>query len=281
MLGILRRASIAVKMMGTGATSEYTAAETNRYIELAQRVTEPRFRFMNMGYATPGVDEDYSWLKDEDFESRYNIGLIQKVLDGTDLVGRRVLDIGCGRGGPASFIARYRDAERVVGLDLCQPGIEFCQTIYAGIENLSFVVGDALNLPFEADSFDVICNIDSSHAYPDLGKFYSEVHRVLRPGGRFCYADFSVRGLGWLRVKKVKEYDFRVLAVSDLTKGVSHALTLNKENLARLMEEIIAKDPANRALVESYERMVNVRLARSMGHWRSITRFVNILAELA
>jgi SAM-dependent methyltransferase len=47
-----------------------------------------------------------------------------------------------------------------------------------------------MNLPFDDASVDVVINIESSGLYPDIDRFYREVHRILRPGGRFLCADY-------------------------------------------------------------------------------------------
>jgi SAM-dependent methyltransferase len=65
---------------------------------------------------------------------------------------------------------------------------------------LAFVCGDALSMPFPAFSFDAVVNIESSHCYESMDTFLSEVCRVLRPGGRFFFADLrSMDGVNALR----------------------------------------------------------------------------------
>ena len=54
---------------------------------------------------------------------------------------------------------------------------------------MRFEVGDAETLPFDAESFDIVTNLESSSCYPDVHAFYREVHRVLAPGGHFLYSD--------------------------------------------------------------------------------------------
>lgn len=43
------------------------------------------------------------------------------------------------------------------------------------------------------ESFDAVINVEAAHGYPDFPRFLAEVAPVLRPGGRFLYADMSVR----------------------------------------------------------------------------------------
>jgi ubiquinone/menaquinone biosynthesis C-methylase UbiE len=58
---------------------------------------------------------------------------------------------------------------------------------------LTFVQGDAENLPFPDASFDIVVNVESSHTYPHFDRFAAEVRRVLRQGGRFVITDFRER----------------------------------------------------------------------------------------
>ena len=58
---------------------------------------------------------------------------------------------------------------------------------------LAFEVGDAERMPFPDASFDAVVNVESSHCYPSMPAFLSEVRRVLRPGGHFLYADLRPR----------------------------------------------------------------------------------------
>ena len=78
------------------------------------------------------------------------------------------------------------------GIDLSP---EFVRTANAlsklvGLEDKTFFIqGSATQLPFEADSFDVVWTQHVQMNIPDKQKFYSEAHRVLKPGGHFLYYD--------------------------------------------------------------------------------------------
>ena len=94
----------------------------------------------------------------------------------------RVLDIGCGTGYFTRLLAK--EGAQVTGLDMEQPFIEYAVRQNEKDDlNVSYVQGDALDLPFEEASFDVV----ASHAFltmiPDPEKAVSEMLRVLRPGG--------------------------------------------------------------------------------------------------
>jgi ubiquinone/menaquinone biosynthesis C-methylase UbiE len=105
------------------------------------------------------------------------------------LRGKTVLEVSCGHGGGASYLTRTLQPAKYTGLDLNPEGIAFCQRRHQ-VPGLNFVQGDAENLPFEANTFDAVINVEASHCYPHFEKFLTEVARVLKPGGHFLHADF-------------------------------------------------------------------------------------------
>jgi SAM-dependent methyltransferase len=118
-------------------------------------------------------------------------GELLKLMGTTANAGvERVLEVSCGRGGGLRHLApRLPDAQQVVGLDFSANAIRFCRGRYAALANLAFVRGHALQLPFVDGAFDLVVNVEASHAYGDERAFLAEVRRVLRAGGRFLYAD--------------------------------------------------------------------------------------------
>ena len=64
-----------------------------------------------------------------------------------ELAGKRVLEVGCGHGGGASYLTRTLGPASYVGLDLNSAGIEFCRRRHQ-VPGLEFVQGNAENLPF-------------------------------------------------------------------------------------------------------------------------------------
>ncbi len=104
---------------------------------------------------------------------------------------KSVLDIGCGLGGPCRMLAELYDC-KVTGIDLSNEYIRTATQLstLVGLESkTSFVQGDATSLPFEDDSFDVVWTQHVQMNIPDKLKFYTEVKRVLEPGGFFLYYD--------------------------------------------------------------------------------------------
>src|SRR5262245_27369527 len=103
-----------------------------------------------------------------------------------------VLDVGCGSGGPALFLARERGC-RVTGVDVNEAGIRAGLTSAreAGLENkVQFRRADVAEpLPFADETFNVIVCMDAMCHLPDRRRLLGEWRRVLRPGGRMLYTD--------------------------------------------------------------------------------------------
>jgi ubiquinone/menaquinone biosynthesis C-methylase UbiE len=142
--------------------------------------------FLNYGYEEdPAMDVP---LSASDEPNRYSIQLYHSTATQVDLNGKRVLEVGCGHGGGASYLLRTLHPASYTGLDLNPAGIDFCRNRHK-LAGLEFRQGDAEDLPFANQSFDAVINIESSHLYPRFPRFLAEVARVLRPGGHFLYAD--------------------------------------------------------------------------------------------
>ncbi|KAF2863737.1 hypothetical protein K470DRAFT_254630 [Piedraia hortae CBS 480.64] len=101
--------------------------------------------------------------------------------------GQRVLDVGCGVGGPAREIAKFTGAS-IVGLNNNDYQIQRA-TAYTQREGLadrvSFVKGDFMQMSFPDNSFDAVYAIEATVHAPSLEGVYSEIFRVLKPGGVF------------------------------------------------------------------------------------------------
>ncbi len=157
------------------------------YPFLTRRLRGEEVLFLNYAY-----EEDPAMnlpLTPADESNRACIQLYHHVATQADLRGKNVLEVSCGHGGGASYLTRTLSPQRYTALDLNTAGIRFCQQRHL-VNDLEFVAGDAENLPFPANTFDAVINVEASHCYPNFPQFLAEVNRVLRPGGHFLYADF-------------------------------------------------------------------------------------------
>lgn len=108
------------------------------------------------------------------------------------LKGAKVLDLASGRGGGTAFISDCYCPAQIMGLELSPKQIKHAQSRYGRMEGscpVKYVEGNAMDLPFENNTFDVVLNIQSSFEFPSYRKFAEEVQRVLRPGGALLHAD--------------------------------------------------------------------------------------------
>ena len=104
-----------------------------------------------------------------------------------------VLDIGCGIGGPARWLAATTGC-RVTGIDLTDEFIavaaEWTQRLGL-VDKVTVQVGDATDLPFADAAFDAAYTHNVSMNVPDKRAFFAEALRVLKPGGRFAAAEVA------------------------------------------------------------------------------------------
>ena len=165
-----------------------------------------------------------------------------------------LLDVGCGRGGTCSYFARYHAPAEIVGVDLVPGHVEFCAATHHAA-NLRFQQADAQSLPFDDASFDVVTNIESSHLYPRRDAFFSEVRRVLRPGGVFCYTDNLPAGEVEARTEQLRPYG-HVRWVRTITAEVAEALQQCREPVMALVQEMNKGAGDNAPFVEQFARSI-------------------------
>jgi ubiquinone/menaquinone biosynthesis C-methylase UbiE len=242
-------------------SNEHSRVSAGYYASLSRLIPDPRFTFMNYGYADDS--DDFSGLSEADRTWRYAINMIRRTLDGTQIGGARVLDVGCGRGGAASYIARYLDPLSVTGLDASSDSIRFCRDRHPH-PSLTFVHASAENIPVEDASFDVVLNVESSHCYPNRGRFLSEVERVLKPGGAFCYADvFRPTDLDDTHRLLSEIPNLHVLRMGDITAQVVRAIDLNRDSFAELLLSATDSKLRNMSLIANLVHTVNVQMYES------------------
>jgi phosphoethanolamine N-methyltransferase len=118
---------------------------------------------------------------------------VAKIVEGIDLNGKEVLDIGVGIGGPACLLVTNHGAGKVTGIDVEEPVLREAQATVSSqnLENqidLQFVTTGSL--PFDDATFDVVFSKDSIIHIPDKQSLFSEVYRVLNPGGWVVMSDW-------------------------------------------------------------------------------------------
>jgi SAM-dependent methyltransferase len=176
--------------------------------------------------------------------------------------GSRVLDVACGSGGPARWLARTTGAE-VVGVDSNRHAIQTAGEL-ARREGLDALVGfqqaDAGRpLPFDDAAFDAVVCIDSINHLPDRPAMLRDWHRLLAPGGWALFTDpivvtglltsheIAVRASIGLFVfalrdedeRLVREAGFRLVRCEDTTANVALVARRWHDARARYRAELL------------------------------------------
>jgi ubiquinone/menaquinone biosynthesis C-methylase UbiE len=98
----------------------------------------------------------------------------------------KVLEVGCGPGALSIEIGKLLQNGEVIGVDLSENMVKLASAKARKLElkNVDFAMGNALNLQFPNESFDVVVTSQLLHWIPDVPRFLSEIWRVMHIGGK-------------------------------------------------------------------------------------------------
>lgn len=160
--------------------------------------------------------------------------------------GDLVLDVGCGVGGPAREISRFTGCN-VIGLnnnDYQIAKAKWYSKKYHLEDQLDFVKGDFMNMDFEPNTFDKVYAIEATCHAPSLEGVYSQIYKVLKPGGTFAVYE-------WVMSERYDETDPRHRKIAyeiELGDGIPKMFTVDvaKEALVSAGFEVtVAQDLAD------------------------------------
>ncbi|KUG20604.1 MAG: methyltransferase domain-containing protein [Methanomicrobiaceae archaeon] len=208
-----------------------------------------------------------------------------------------VLDVCCGLGGPARQLARIYGC-RVTGLDATKRMVDeaVLRTERAGLgELVAFRLGNALDMPFQAGSFDLAWGQDAWCYVTDKARLVREAYRVVRPGGLIAFTDWIQAGTmadmewtalnsfmifpymetidGYVRV--LEDTGFRVLMAEDLSEPFAGHCRLYQHKLRTELKGVITREYGAglyRAAEEGLRGWVRAADERKVGRGRFIAR---------
>jgi len=140
---------------------------------------------------------DLNRLQPEDLApvDEYHIGGREATAHAIDKMSlsedQHVLDIGCGIGGTARYMAEKIGC-KVTGIDLTPEYISIAKTLtdLTGLgSKVTYKVASALDMPFESKTFDAVITIHVAMNIPERATLYSEIARVMKPGATLCIYD--------------------------------------------------------------------------------------------
>jgi ubiquinone/menaquinone biosynthesis C-methylase UbiE len=128
-------------------------------------------------------------LSNNSWSKKRGLMLAKKLLDLVEFDDRTdFLEIGCGIGEVSKYIAKNYIGS-VIATDIDPEQIAIARRGSGNIANLTFQEADAIDLPFDDESFDVVLSFGVLHHVDKWQTALTEVKRVLRPGGYFIFAE--------------------------------------------------------------------------------------------
>lgn len=205
-----------------GYARDLKAHVRERFAAIDRTLPEPYATFatfLNLGYVPDDSPRHAVRGPARPAFNRFSTNLLFEVIGACNLDGRVTVELGCGRGGNLAMIQRFYAPRALVGLDLSTANAEFCQAHHR-LQPGGFAVGDVEMLPFRDAAADVVLNLESSHYYPHIERFFEEVHRVLVAGGELLYADILPTGTFDVARRRLDALGFELRRDQDVSSNV-------------------------------------------------------------
>ena len=192
--------------------------------------------FMNYGYEPSDAErKEFGTLDESQFQWRSR-AMYHYLAARSNPAGKDLLEVGSGRGGGLRHVATTMAPKSATGLDFARSAIDFCHRNHQGIP-VTYLEGNSMDMPFGPDSFDVVLNVESCHAYLDQAKFIAEVRRVLRPGGRLYLVDVRATWNWDLLYQWLTEAGLELVEDVDISSNVVTAIERDEPTKKALIKK--------------------------------------------
>ena len=199
-----------------------------QYVKQLFETIAPRYDFVTV-FLSYGMDR--SWKR--------------QLVEMAELKGsERVLDLACGTGDITFLMATKLGAGEAVGSDIAEAMLRLAERKRRerNIGNICFNRADTMSLPYENESFDCVSGGYALRNVPDVVGALAEIHRVLKPGGRFFSLDF---GHPPNRLYRWAFFNY-LIAVGSLTGIVLHG----DADTYRYIPESLKRYPGQRGIAQ-------------------------------
>lgn len=187
---------------------------------------------MNYGYIDDLVEPASAPL------TKPQLALYDHVLKQVVVDNKIIVEVGSGRGGGALYLTKKHDPSHYLGVDLaCDASVNSVSRDDGSC--LYFITGDAMSLPIQAGSVDIVINVESSHCYADLEQFIKQVSMMLVDGGYFCYCDLMPLNKQELLKTYIADHGMEILESKDITKNVMRSLdSCTQDHTSKIQDKV-------------------------------------------
>ncbi|KTC80841.1 class I SAM-dependent methyltransferase [Legionella cherrii] len=213
--------------------------------------------FLNLGLWDKQIHDEYKELnfdfskisEVQDIYSQLLLYTLIRPLIKAQFFNKRLLEIGSGNGLGLKASSQLLKTNYALGVDLVNRLVINSNRHFYEQDKVNYIQSDAENLPLGNECFDIVTNLESSHLYPRIDDFFSEVERVLSLGGFFCYADhyFKIKDQSNKLERFIKNSGkLKIIQKTNITKQVQASLyqrlIVNEEGFYRQALSIVGDD---------------------------------------
>lgn len=196
-------------------------------------------QFANFGYL-PINEEILLKLNADDEINRLHINLVEKALVELVVNGKDILVLGCGMGGDAEYIGKYKNPKQVLGIDRSKRAVEYARKANK-LANVQFIQDKVEDLKVDSmDRFDIIVSIESSHCF-DQEALLDKTSQLLKPGGVLAIVDFRDRKSKEKLLLSIESRGLQIVKNQDISANIILSMEEESDNRQKTIEEVMPK----------------------------------------